>query len=178
MIDIMAVKVMTAALLAVSGAAAGQYQASRLTKRVELLEELISGMRLFRNEIYYTHDRLERVAGRLTLSCQGCGSVFFSEFQRRLEENGGKDTETIWRGCAERVFGNRTPLKERDLSVLKSAGVRLGMDDIEGQCRYLEKAEEDLEVRLKDARQLRESRFRLYRTLGLAAGCAAAILVF
>ena len=87
MIDIMAVKVMTAALLAVSGAAVGQYQASRLTRRVELLEELISGMRLFRNEIYYTHDRLERVAGRLTLSCQGCGSVFFSEFQRRLGEN-------------------------------------------------------------------------------------------
>ena len=70
MIDIMAVKVMTAALLAVSGAAIGQYQASRLTRRVELLEELISGMRLFRNEISYTHDRLERVAGRQTLSCQ------------------------------------------------------------------------------------------------------------
>lgn len=89
MIDIMAVKVMTAALLAVSGAAVGQYQASRLTRRVELLEELISGMRLFRNEIYYTPRSSGTVAGRLTLSCQGCGSVFFSEFApagKRTEE--------------------------------------------------------------------------------------------
>ena len=72
MIDAMTVKMMTAAALAVSGAAAGQYQASQLTKREEMIAELISGIRLFRNEIYYTHDRLERVAQRLTSYCSGC----------------------------------------------------------------------------------------------------------
>ena len=39
MIDAMTVKMMTAAALAVSGAAAGQYQASQLTKREEMIAE-------------------------------------------------------------------------------------------------------------------------------------------
>ena len=144
MIDAMTVKMMTAAALAVSGAAAGQYQASQLTKREEMIAELISGIRLFRNEIYYTHDRLERVARRLTSSCSG----------------------------------RRPPLKDSDRLALMSAGLRLGRDDIEGQCRYLEKTAEELEVRLLEARKEKESRSRLYKTLGLTAGCAAAILVF
>ena len=174
----MAMKIMTAAALAVSGAAMGQYQAHRLTRRTELLEELISGIRLFRNEIYYTHDRLERVAERLVSSCRGCCSDFFSAFQHQLKRGDSRDTETIWRECVDYIFGGGTPLKESDRSALKSAGTRLGMDDVEGQCRYLEKAEEELEIRLEDARKMKESRFRLYRTLGLTAGCAAAILVF
>ncbi len=81
MIDAMTVKMMTAAALAVSGAAAGQYQASQLTKREEMIAELISGIRLFRNEIYYTHDRLERVARRLTSSCSGCCVSLFPSFR-------------------------------------------------------------------------------------------------
>ena len=169
MIDAMTVKMMMAAALAVSGAAAGQYQASQLTKREEMIAELISGIRLFRNEIYYTHDRLERVAQRLTSSCSGCCVSLFSEFQ---------DTETMWRSSVENVFGRRPPLKDSDRLALMSAGLRLGRDDIEGQCRYLEKTAEELEVRLLEARREKESRSRLYKTLGLTAGCAAAILVF
>lgn len=53
-----------------------------------------------------------------------------------------------------------------------SAGLRLGRDDIEGQCRYLEKTAEELEVRLLEARKEKESRSRLYKTLGLTAGCS------
>ena len=114
MIDAMTVKMMTAAALAVSGAAAGQYQASQLTKREEMIAELISGIRLFRNEIYYTHDRLERVAQRLTSSCSGCCVSLFSEFQDQLNHCRGRDTETMWRSSVENVFGRRPPLKDSD----------------------------------------------------------------
>ena len=178
MIDAMTVKMMTAAALAVSGAAAVQYQASQLTKREEMIAELISGIRLFRNEIYYTHDRLERVARRLTSSCSGCCVSLFSEFQDQLNHCRGRDTETMWRSSVENVFGRRPPLKDSDRLALMSAGLRLGRDDIEGQCRYLEKTAEELEVRLLEARKEKEFRSRLYKTLGLTAGCAAAILVF
>ena len=84
----------------------------------------------------------------------------------------------MWRSSVENVFGRRPPLKDSDRLTLMSAGLRLGRDDIEGQCRYLEKTAEELEVRLLEARKEKESRSRLYKTLGLTAGCAAAILVF
>lgn len=170
-------RIAAAVFCVILGIAGGRYKASRLSEREKKLEELISGITLFRNEIYYTHDRLEAVAERLSDSAAGCGARLFSHFAECLGTSAGKDSEMIWRDAVRKTFGSRSPLKENDLATLSSAGIRLGKDDPEGQCRYLEKTAAELEVRLREARLDKEARWRLYQTLGLAAGCAAAILV-
>ncbi len=170
-------RIAAAVLCLILGAAGGRFKASRLSEREKMLEELISGITLFRNEIYYTHDRLKTVSDRLSDSAGGCGARLFSQFSELLRESAGKDSEMIWKDAVRKTFGSRSPLKENDLTALSSAGIRLGKDDAEGQCRYLEKTAAELEVRLREARLDKETRWRLYQTLGLAAGCAAAVLV-
>lgn len=171
-------KFTAAAALVLLGAAGGRYQAGRLAARERMIGELIDGIHLFRNEIYYTHDRLERISERLVSSCRGCSSDLFLCFYRELEERAAGDTAELWNDAVLRAFGRRSPLRDCDLDTLRSAGVRLGRDDIEGQCAYLEKTAGELEVRLREARSDRLARSSLCKTLGVAAGCGAAILVF
>ena len=178
MMDTFALKLTTAAVFVLAGAAGGRWQAGRLAERVKRLEELIGGMRLFQSEIYYTHERLETVAGRLASACQGCASRLFLRFAEELAGGENRDTEELWSGAVSRALGKDTPLKPADLETLKSAGVRLGKDDIRGQCSYIEKTIKELEVRLGEARQDCGARSPLFRTLGIAAGCAGAVLIF
>ncbi len=176
--DPFALKLAAAAIMVLTGAAAGRRQAGRLAERVKLLEELIGGMRLFQSEIYYTHERLETVSGRLVSACQGCASRLFSRFAAELGKGENRDTEELWNDAVSRTFRKDGPLRPADLDTLKSAGIRLGRDDIEGQCSYIEKTVRELEVRLEEARQDCGARSSLLRTLGIAAGCAGAIFIF
>lgn len=178
MISGFTVKCFVAVILVAAGAAGGAYQAMRLSQRERMIEELIGGIRLFRSEIYYTHDRLADVSRRLTDSCSGCAAHLFQTFCGELAKGDGIDTAQIWKNTVNNTFKSNSPLSEKDRDVLISAGSRLGRDDIEGQCRYLEKTEEELKVRLGEARKDRETKSSLYKTLGVATGSAAAILVF
>lgn len=170
-------KCCAAALLVAAGAAGGKYRAMRLSEREKMIEDLIGGVRLFRSEIYYTHDRLARVADRLSRSCTGCASVLFHMLYEELIAGEGMDTEDLWKNAVLNTFKRNPALTEKDRAVLISAGTRLGRDDIEGQCLYLEKTEEELRVRLEEARREKETKSSLYKTLGVAVGSAAAILV-
>ena len=115
MMDTFALKLTTAAVFVLAGAAGGRWQAGRLAERVKRLEELIGGMRLFQSEIYYTHERLETVAGRLASACQGCASRLFLRFAEELAGGENRDTEELWSGAVSRALGKDTPLKSADL---------------------------------------------------------------
>ncbi len=177
MIDTLTLKIAAAAVFILAGTAGGRFQAGRLKERVKLLEELIGGMRLFQSEIYYTHERLENISKRLVISCRGCASDLFFQFSEELKRGEGRDTEEIWNSAAGKLFQMHTALRTPDLNTLKTAGIRLGRDDIGGQCAYIGKTAEELQVRLQEARQDSETRSRLFQTLGTAAGCAGALLI-
>ena len=178
MIDYFTVKCFAAVTFIAAGAVGGNYQARRLSRRENMIEELIGGIRLFRSEIYYTHDRLSAVSGRLADSCSGCASRLFQTFCEELSEDSGSDAAQIWQGAVTKTFKGDNALSQKDRNVLAAAGSRLGRDDIEGQRRHLEKTEEELKVRLEEARRDKESKTSLYKTLGTAAGAAAAVLIF
>lgn len=178
MIDALMLKLTAAAVFVLAGTAAGYRQAARLAEREKILEDLIGAMKMYESEIYYTHERLEHVARRLSAACRGKAGSLFENFAGRLALQESRSGEEIWNDAVKDTFGHRSALREDDLETLKSAGIRLGRDDVEGQCGYIEKTARDLGVRLEEARQDKKARSSLFKTLGIAAGCAGAILVF
>ena len=95
--------------------------------------------------------------------------LFFLRVEKRMEEEAGKPFAEIWKEEMEK-FPDDLPLRKQDLEALQALGENLGYADKKTQERtilfYLEQADDSLAFLKKEM----ESRTKLYRSLGMAAG--------
>lgn len=90
-------------------------------------------------------------------------------------ENGERFT-LAWRDGV-RAVGRETGLSRADLSLLRGFGEGFGVSDTDGQlshCALYAKLTED---NLKNAREEKTRKSKLYQTLGIFSGIAAALLL-
>ena len=101
--------------------------------------------------------------------------LFFLRVEKRMEEEAGKPFAEIWKGEMEK-FPDDLPLRKQDLEALQALGENLGYADKKTQERtilfYLEQADDSLAFLKKET----ESRTKLYRSLGMAAGLFILVL--
>ena len=97
--------------------------------------------------------------------------LFFLRVEKRMEEETGKAFAEIWKEEMEDL-----PLRKQDLEALQVLGENLGYADKKTQERtilfYLEQADDSLAFLKKEM----ESRTKLYRSLGMAAGLFILVL--
>ena len=100
---------------------------------------------------------------------------FFLRVEKRMEEEAGKAFAEIWKEEMEK-FPDDLPLRKQDLEALRALGENLGYADKKTQERtilfYLEQADDSLAFLKKEM----ESRTKLYRSLGMAAGLFILVL--
>ena len=100
---------------------------------------------------------------------------FFLRVQKRMEEEPGTAFSVIWNEEMKK-FPENFPLGNDDLEALASLGGNLGYADRQTQERtilfYLEQADSSMEYLKKEV----ESRTKLYRSLGMAAGLFILVL--
>ena len=100
---------------------------------------------------------------------------FFLRVEKRMEEEAGKAFAEIWKEEMEK-FPDDLPLRKQDLEALQALGENLGYADKKTQERtilfYLEQADDSLAFLKKET----ESRTKLYRSLGMAAGLFILVL--
>ena len=72
---------------------------------------------------------------------------------------------------------SKKDLNEEDINVLKSLGKMLGNTDIEGQVSQIELTENLLNDKILEAQESKRKNTKLYKTLGIAAGLAIAIIL-
>ena len=100
---------------------------------------------------------------------------FFLRVEKRMEEEAGKAFAEIWKEEMEK-FPDDLPLRKQDLEALQVLGENLGYADKKTQERtilfYLEQADDSLAFLKKEM----ESRTKLYRSLGMAAGLFILVL--
>ena len=58
------IRITLCVIFILGGAWTGMFYAGRLSSRKRALGELMRGLQLFKNEIYYTRERLEKAAAR------------------------------------------------------------------------------------------------------------------
>lgn len=155
----------------------GMFYAERLSRRKRVLGELVRGLQLFENEIYYTRERLEKAAARVSRAGDGAASGFFACFADMLHDHGEEGAGRVWAEAAHGYFRDGDPLNAKDIEALSSMGHQLGCTDIKGQMDNTERTLKELSIRLADAGSMEAQKGRVYRTAGVAGGILCAVLV-
>lgn len=168
----------TLCILFISGGTwLGFRSSARLTKRKNAISDIIAGLYLFENEIYYTRERLESIAARLGRISAGAAAEFFSVFAGLLEERSELGAEFLWNESADICFPPASPLNKKDTEALRALGVKLGATDVEGQRGNIGRTIKELSLRLADAEEMERQKGKMYRTVGAAAGILCAVLI-
>ena len=161
----------------IAGAFTGMFYARRLTQRRVALGELVRSLQLFENEIYYTRERLEKAAARVSRASEGQSAELFAVFSELLRERGEAGTGYIWGIAVRECFPEGMPLDARDIDALCSMGRQLGSTDVKGQTENVERTLKELSLRLADAGSAEAQKGRVYRTAGVAGGILCAVLI-
>lgn len=159
------------------GAFTGMFYARRLTQRRIALGELVRSLQLFENEIYYTRERLEKAAARVSRASGGPAGELFAAFAELLRERGEAGAGHLWEAAVSECFPEDMPLNARDIDALRAMGRQLGSTDIKGQTENIERTLKELSLRLADAGNAEAQKGRVYRTAGVAGGILCAVLV-
>jgi len=166
-----------AGIFVLAGVFAGIWKSQQLSRRHDLLGEMIEGLSYLENEIYYTRERLDRIVSRVAEMSDGEAADFFGTFSEMLADMEEKGAEELWCMAADRSFCWPSPLTERDIEAVTVLGARLGKTDVKGQCQNIQRTCRELSIRRAEAKLDMEKKSRLYKTLGAAAGAAFAMLV-
>lgn len=159
-------------LLLTGSAAMGLLRGQELKKRTACLADFRRALGALSRELAFSLRPLpELVAG---VQGEGPAGVFFALCRRHFQDSGGESWTDSWQRALE---DSPLPLKEEDLQILRETGEVLGRYDGDSQRQAMEGLLARLEENLAEARTEEHRLFRVYVTLGAAAGLFACILL-
>lgn len=162
---------------------AGFLAASRWKERLEVLLLFRRMIFYLKGEILYANatlpEALFQVGHRFLEGREGIflePSRFFLRVHKRLEEESGIPFVTIWKEETGKIPGD-FPMEKADRQALSGLGENLGYADRDMQERtllfYLEQLDDSIGFLKKEL----ETRTKLYRSLGAAAGLFLAVIM-
>lgn len=151
------------------GTLAGYMESHKLSKRVEQLEAFLRFLSAAQTEIRFAALPVEEIVQR------HCGDVEFLKLCGQKCE-GGKSFLTAWEEGVR--FGTKgCGFTESDLSLFYRFGEGFGASDTEGQLSHCGLYSELVGENLKNAREDKRQKSKLYQVLGVFSGMAAALLI-
>lgn len=159
-----------------SATAIGFLKADELKTRVEILQELQRMILFLQGELRFHRASLseafENVAGRVTEPF----SLFLKETARRMEEREPGGFEEIWKETTKKLLKNDGFQKEDQeiMDILKNS---LGYLDLTMQTETLNLAMLQTKEAVQNARELQDSKGKLYRTMGVTVGALLTLLM-
>lgn len=148
----------------------GFYFSKRLKAREEQLCTTLLLIKELTVQIRYTNAKIGDIL-KSAAENSAYQSLSFVTDCLFLDES--KDFHIIWsEGVKKEAF-----LNQRDKELLFALGERLGETDSEGQLSFLEMTEAMLSEQREEARNDRNTKSRMYRSVGLLCGLAIGIMV-
>lgn len=144
-------------------------ESHKLAVRVEQLEAFLRFLSRAQTEIRFAALPVEQIVQRhgeeipfLRICADNCvqGKPFSAAWE-----------ESVKRGTNDRGF------LPGDVELLRSFGLGFGASDVEGQLSHCALYTELIGERLKNAREEKDKKSKLYQTLGTFAGIAAALVL-
>ncbi len=151
-----------------AGFLAGYMESHKLAVRVEKLEAFVRFLSSARAEIRYSSMPVESV-----LQAHGEGISFFSGLRGAPA---GRNWNEAWDEAVSQ-HAREEGFSPKDLELLKGFGAGFGASDTEGQLAHFSLYETLAASSLKEAREQRDRKSKLYLMLGVFGGMAAAILL-
>ena len=163
-----------ACLLTAGAGAAGWCAADRLRRRVRGLRAMLEALELAERELSFRLPPMPELLDELSRRTPPPVRPFFARCREGLDRLGTQSLGEIWQTALEEC---PMELSGEDLETVAALGQVLGRYDGEGQREALCLARSRLAHLLEEAERDRDSRGRLYRTLGLTAGGFFGILL-
>lgn len=142
-------------------------------REVRELEGLLRALDLMENQLQYRLTPLPDLCRMAGKEASGAVGQVFENLARELD----RQTAPEVAGCMKAALRQQRGLSPEMGRALAGLGRELGRFDLPGQLRGLERARGRCQRMLEEIRKNRVARLREYRTLGLCAGAALAILL-
>ena len=166
-------RLLGAALVALSGALLGQRAAEGLCRRERALEEMAQGLEGLERELELSAAPLPQLMDRLIPRCRGPAEEMFRGCREALERLEEESLSQAWRRLAE----ERIELGEEGRRCLAALGDCLGRWDSGEQRRGMAAVRGRLEELAALAREERRRQSGVYRALGLSGGIFLMIML-
>lgn len=160
------------------GAAAtiGFLKAEELRTRVRRLEELKRMLMLLEGEFRFHRATLSEAFENVSVRLEEPFAHFLKEIAEKMEEGKKGSFDEVWDEMSEKLLRGEGFQKE-DGQLFELLRSSLGYLDLTMQLETLRLVAAQTENALGKARELLETRGRLYRTMGVTVGALLALLI-
>lgn len=160
-------------LLAIFGSstALGILLANKYKDRVSDLKQMRSALNILKTKIAYTYEPLPQIFLEIHEKfANNIGEIFKVSSTKMKEKSAG----IAWN---EAVFEVKTNMNKEDLKTIASLSKLLGKTDIHGQMSEIELLEKFIDEQIENAEGEQKKNEKLYKSLGVIAGLAIAIIL-
>lgn len=168
----MSLKVIGAFVLVMSCGGVGFQMAAAHVREERILRQLLRILDYMECELQYHLTPLPELCRQAAEQEAGVLRQVFCQLAQELDNQMSPDVGR----CMNHVLGRLQNLPAKTRKVLRLMGASLGRFDLQGQIKGLENLRTECRRELKNLEAGRASRLREYKTLGLCAGAALAIL--
>ena len=141
-------------------------------KEEKALRQLLVALEYMKYELSYRLTPLPELCRQVSNATEGVVRDFFNNLGSTLCEQLSPDAAH----CVRVVLNSQKSVPDKAKNVLISLGRSVGKFDIDGQVGSLDTVMEECKHYLTQLTENQQSRLRAYKTLGLCAGAAIAIL--
>lgn len=168
----MTIRIVGAVLLILGCGSVGFQMAAAHVREERILRQLLRILDYMECELQYHLTPLPELCRQAAEQEAGALKGVFSRLAEELDNQMSPDVGR----CMSYVLGRQQNLPPKAKKLLRLMGSSLGKFDLQGQIKGLESLRAECRRELKALEAGRASRLREYKTLGLCAGAALAIL--
>lgn len=170
------IKIVLCIFIICLGVCMGQLMAKPYNNRIEHLQSVLTALMSLEAEMKYRLDPLSTLFYRVGSFSTGYTQNLFLEASSSLKEWTFQDFSVIWANTVEKTY-ETSSLTTKDKQVLSDIGLDLGKTHISGHDTMFSRTYTLLEQQIQEAKHEKETKGKLYKTLGTASGILIVILM-
>lgn len=145
--------------------------ANKYKDRVKDLKEMKSALNILKTKIEYTYEPLPQIFSQIADEyTSGVGEIFRISSKKMNELSAGE----AWKYGIKNA---KTNMKEEDIKILENLQKLLGKTNAEGQLSEIELIDNFISEQIEIAEEEQKKNEKLYKSLGIIAGLAIAIIL-
>ena len=168
----MTIRIVGAILIFLGFGSFGFLASANHKREVTMIKGFLESLHTMENELQYHKTPLPHLCRYLASNAIGMVKEFYMRLSEKLQQLDHSDAHS----CVTTVIGELNHMPDRIKNLFLTLGQSLGQFDVDGQIRSIQGVKEECYSLLSQLSQNQEQKLKSYRTLGLCAGAAVAIL--
>ena len=168
----MTIRIIGALLIVVGCSGVGFLASAMYKKEVAALKTFLESLDMMESELRYRKTPLPELCRYIAAVQNGSVKAFYLSLAREFQQLSQPDAEA----CVAMALEKTSQMPQQTKDMVQMLGHSLGKFDVEGQIIGIQSVRSEAQLRLSRLCADQEQRLKSYRTLGVCAGAARAIL--